>query len=624
MSLLFLSSLTKWRGESNHFHRFRVETKMSNNRDSFRLGMGDNRHRLMSNHIEKNNDKKTTSGKSQMLKYMKDDHSRKEIVRKLESKNETMTKLVQSELKGNVMDLSLDKNGSFVIQSCLRHFSEESLPIIWNEIMDKEENFDQLLNHNLGNCIIQTMTERNPKLLKDRLVPISMTKGGSICLQKMVEKNYDDINSLLQTELEGSVNILSKNPFAIFVLISLVKASPKDRVEFIWKEVFEEKLFNELVHDSVGSLLIQSMMEKDLQSFSGRISEISKTSGGVIKLQRILESNKEEKYSDFILEQIQGKVIELSTHQQAHFLIRFLVERYPKKRHLMIWEEINADRMKLKANVFGKYILDSMNKKDLLEDQAVLQNNFESHVGNLVNFSKTKEGSWYLHNILIENDDSKIRRICKELKGNVLDLCSDRHGSWVLQACIKYLGEDNSQFIWKEILGSDVLKLAFEENSSYVISTMIDKDILSFTTILSEIAKTKTGNMALINALEKKNPEINQLICSELRGKVVDLIKNEYACFVIQWCINNLPREQNQFIWDEILNYEKFSSLFNIRSSSFTLKEMLLKDIFSFSGKIKDISKMPTGKPIIVKLSNGKDQKIIKFLDEEFSRARQE
>lgn len=148
----------------------------------------------------------------------------------------------------------------------------------------------------------------------------------------------------------------------------------------------------------------------------------------------------------------------------------------------------------------------------------------------------------------------------ESVSGQIYDLCKDQHGCRYLQKQLENRNPEHIHMIWLET-NQHVVELMTDPFGNYLCQKLLEFCSDEERTVLIQnasqdmvrIALNQHGTRALQKMIEfvSTNAQV-AIIIEALRYRVVELIQDLNGNHVIQKCLNKLPPEQAQFIFDAV------------------------------------------------------------------------
>eukprot|EP01117_Protostelium_nocturnum_P020655 TRINITY_DN93_c0_g3_i1.p1 TRINITY_DN93_c0_g3~~TRINITY_DN93_c0_g3_i1.p1 ORF type:complete len:723 (+),score=211.25 TRINITY_DN93_c0_g3_i1:398-2566(+) len=168
----------------------------------------------------------------------------------------------------------------------------------------------------------------------------------------------------------------------------------------------------------------------------------------------------------------------------------------------------------------------SVSEKDLAINSDGEYTSFEAVIGKIYSISKDQQGCRFLQKKLEEKDPQVIQTIYEEVREYVGELMIDPFGNYLCQKLLEFCNPDQR-------LG--------------IIESVSDE--------LVTISKNMHGTRAVQKLVECLTlPSQIKHVENALKNDVVSLIQDLNGNHVIQRCLNLLQPEDNQFIYDAVIN----------------------------------------------------------------------
>ena len=280
---------------------------------------------------------------------------------------------------------------------------------------------------------------------------------------------------------------------------------------------------------------------------------------------------------------------------------------------------------------FGSIIVQKEYQKG---DNDIKNKIFDSLKSEILVLTKDSFGNYVIQTILHDGDKEKINKIFDIIKNNVFDLSYHRFGCRVLQTLIEISGntdKDKIKIILRKL--ENLYGLFVDQNGNHVIQKIIDKlNFEEINDIYNEVIKYANnlicdiyGTRIIQSVLKKCNEEQGKKIIEKIlkvdKDKFIDLCKDKYANYTLQFILENFKSGIEYFLSKikgniYIFSLDKCASNIVEKLLEYGNKEQrveIVKEIIEKDNKDKDC---------ILKLCNNKYgnhivQKLIEYCSDE-------
>lgn len=227
---------------------------------------------------------------------------------------------------------------------------------------------------------LEVCTEAEKQLVFDEVLPsahILMTDVfGNYVLQKLFEYGVEEQCEALASILKGQAVSLSMQMYGCRVVQKALEYVNRDRLVELVKEFEAPQALIDCVHDSNGNHVIQKCIEV------------------VSKAARVAENPETEQYLSsriqFIIDQFQGRVKELSSHPYGCRVVQRILEHCTNPQKDVVLDELRACCGELIQDCYGNYVIQFVMQHGCESDQAILMKNV---MDNLLEYSQHKFAS---------------------------------------------------------------------------------------------------------------------------------------------------------------------------------------------------------------------------------------
>ena len=272
---------------------------------------------------------------------------------KKEDEDEDENKNIKNELfeslKDDIFELSQDFYGNYVIQEIINLKDKEKNDFIYNKFIDNDivmlscQKYGCRVLQKLMNYIDKEKIKLILEKIKNKLYELITNQNGYYVIQKIIEKldgEIDDIYNEVFTNLDKLLN--NENPYGSFIIQEILKKiNDEKKKENIIKEIFQNNIEN----------LCKNIYNNHILKF-------------------ILENN--DKYIDFIFQQIKDKIYELAKDNYALYVIETLLIKGNKEQKKQILNEIiEVDKDNNNDYDNDKYIEEIIEHEHLINEEII-------------------------------------------------------------------------------------------------------------------------------------------------------------------------------------------------------------------------------------------------------------
>ncbi|KAK4367185.1 hypothetical protein RND71_015065 [Anisodus tanguticus] len=260
-----------------------------------------------------------------------------------------------SEIKGHVVEFSVDQYGSRFIQQKLETATTEEKNMVFREIMPQALS---LMTDVFGNYVIQKFFERGSasqiRELADQLnghvLTLSLQMYGCRVIQKAIEVLDLDQQTKMVTELDGHAMRCVRDQNGNHVIQKCIECIPEDAIQFIISTFYDQVVT--LSTHPYGCRVIQRVLEhchnpetqnivmtEILQS----IRMLAQDQYGNYVVQHILEHGKPEERTS-IINKLMGHVVQMSQQKFASNVVeKCLTFGTPEERQTLVDEMLGSE-----------------------------------------------------------------------------------------------------------------------------------------------------------------------------------------------------------------------------------------------------------------------------------------
>ena len=171
-------------------------------------------------------------------------------------------------------------------------------------------------------------------------------------------------------------------------------------------------------------------------------------------------------------------------------------------------------------------------------------------------------GCRVLQKFIETTSPENIDKIFLALLPNFVSLCSSQNGNHIAQRFIIFIPDRIPEII--KAITPYTIKLVVDNWGCRVIQQLFDKlDINELTPLVNQVlscadklATNQFGNYVVQNILTSKKPEYMEALIQSFKGHFFEFSMHKFASNVIEKCIRNADKRQQQEIFNEIIGCE--------------------------------------------------------------------
>ena len=194
------------------------------------------------------------------------------------------------------------------------------------------------------------------------------------------------------------------------------------------------------------------------------------------------------------------------------------------------------------------------------EQQALVLQFFLKDIQKIVD---QPHGCRVLQKFIETTNHDNIDKIFLALLPNFVSLCSSQNGNHIAQRFIMFIPERTPMII--EAIQPHTIQLVVDNWGCRVIQQLFDRlDINLLTPLVKEVlscadmlAVNQFGNYVVQNILTSKKPEYVEALIQAFKGHFFEFSMHKFASNVIEKCIRNSDKRQQQEIFSEIIGPEE-------------------------------------------------------------------
>ncbi|KAJ2713645.1 mRNA binding protein puf3 [Coemansia spiralis] len=270
----------------------------------------------------------------------------------------------------------------------------------------------------------------------------------------------------------------------------------------------------------------------------------------------VLEEFRNNKMRKFELRDIGGHMVEFSCDQHGSRFIQQKLEAATLEEKEAVFHEVEASSLQLMTDVFGNYVIQKFFEHGSQAQKHKLSKQMEGHILTLsLQMYGCRVVQKALEHLLTEQQATMVR----ELDSHVLQCVKDQNGNHVIQKAIEWVPAEHIKFIIDSFHGQ-VFTLATHPYGCRVIQRMFEhcdegqtrpllEELHRFTT---NLVQDQYGNYVIQHVMERGRSVDRALVCSRVRGHVLQLSKHKFASNVVEKCIAYGEPKDRRALIDEI------------------------------------------------------------------------
>uniref|UniRef100_A0A914IH14 PUM-HD domain-containing protein n=1 Tax=Globodera rostochiensis TaxID=31243 RepID=A0A914IH14_GLORO len=370
-----------------------------------------------------------------------------------------------------------------------------------------------------------------------QVIPLSFHKYGSRVIERMLEHCTEQQKRPVLEQLHGNVSTLVTDKYGSFVIRHVIEHGlPEDREPIV--RSLQEDVLN-LATDQYGTFVIQHVIEHGLPEDRERI---------VHSLQGDIMKYAQDKFGSLVIR----KCLTCGTTDQKKALFDNVCVGGPKTLQ-------NARQ--LMADEFGTHVIRKFFECGTDDQKAQLVDALRGHV---LELALQMHGSYVIQTALKSVDKASQIEIIEELtpRSCVIRCIKDQYGAYVMNMIFELVEPERLQFVVDAILSSpsdSVASLSLHECGYRVIQRMLEhcteqqkRPVLEqLRDIVPSLVTDQYGNYVIQHVIEHGRPEDRERIVRSLQG---DILKTHYKsiCSIIEKCLIFGTTEQKNALIDQV------------------------------------------------------------------------
>ncbi|PIA16082.1 ARM repeat-containing protein [Coemansia reversa NRRL 1564] len=278
----------------------------------------------------------------------------------------------------------------------------------------------------------------------------------------------------------------------------------------------------------------------------------------------LLEEFRNNKTRKYELRDICEHMVEFSCDQHGSRFIQQKLETATLDEKELVFQEVVPSSLHLMTDVFGNYVIQKFFEHGSQVQKHMLSKEMEGHILSLsLQMYGCRVVQKALEHVLTEQQASMVR----ELDGHVLQCVKDQNGNHVIQKAIERVPAEHIRFIIDSFHGQ-VYTLATHPYGCRVIQRMFEHcdegqtrplldELHQFTT---NLVQDQYGNYVIQHVMERGKAMDRILVCSRVRGHVLQLSKHKFASNVVEKCIAYGETKDRKSLIEEIVTVRRDGS----------------------------------------------------------------
>eukprot|EP01117_Protostelium_nocturnum_P011454 TRINITY_DN4155_c0_g2_i1.p1 TRINITY_DN4155_c0_g2~~TRINITY_DN4155_c0_g2_i1.p1 ORF type:complete len:535 (+),score=189.76 TRINITY_DN4155_c0_g2_i1:138-1742(+) len=224
-----------------------------------------------------------------------------------------------------------------------------------------------------------------------------------------------------------------------------------------------------------------------------------------------------------------------------------------------------------------------------------------------------KESVGMMYKLYYEGDESDLSTLFGEIKGNVVELCMNSCGNFVLAESLKRLSDEDRESLLEELMEDEENIETLIPNLSCVapLVEFMSFSAQSFLPHVVNMAKSKGGSLVLAKLMKQKSPSIRK-IAQELRGHAVELATHPYGNIVMGQLLRNYSSLAD-FLWRELVSYG-LDLLIDDKYGAFVVSSMISRKPKELSDIIPKLMESRARSMILLKVFEEENLESARFL----------
>jgi Pumilio-family RNA binding repeat len=306
------------------------------------------------------------------------------------------------------------------------------------------------------------------------------------------------------------------------------------------------------------SALPQPAAAPQQQPFSSPTSRIPDSQHRVMYQRRQQTADDNSRASNFKMEDVIGRVVELSKDQYGCRFLQKKIEEKEKETFDIIYEETKDHIVELMQDPFGNYLIQKLLEFSTNDRRTVLINNAAPL---MVKIALNQHGTRALQK-MIEYIDTpeQVQTIIRAFDGEVVTLIQDLNGNHVIQKCLNHLRPEHAQFIF-DAVGQNCLIVGTHRHGCCVLQRCIDhatgdqkSDLVRYITQNAfSLIQDPFGNYVVQYILDLNIAAFTSPLCMSFSGHIVPLSKQKFSSNVIEKCLRVAEGETKRHLIEELM-----------------------------------------------------------------------
>lgn len=326
-----------------------------------------------------------------------------------------------SEIKGCIVEFSVDQHGSRFIQQKMESCNVEEMESVFREILPHAS---KLMTDVFGNYVIQKFFEYGTceqrrdlaNQLSGKILPLSFQMYGCRVIQKALEVIELDQKIELVHELDGHVMRCVRDQNGNHVIQKCIECIPTEKIGFI------------------------------IAAFRGEIATLSTHPYGCRVIQRVLEHCPNELQSQFIIDEILESAYDLAQDQYGNYVIQHVLERRKSYERSHIISKLSGKIVQMSQHKYASNVVekclefgDATERELLIEEILALSGDND----NMLTMMKDQYANYVVQKILEISNDKQRESLLDRIRAHRLALKKYTYGKHIVARFEELYGEES-------------------------------------------------------------------------------------------------------------------------------------------------------------------------------------
>uniref|UniRef100_A0A914IFP7 PUM-HD domain-containing protein n=1 Tax=Globodera rostochiensis TaxID=31243 RepID=A0A914IFP7_GLORO len=430
----------------------------------------------------------------------------------------------------------------------------------------------------LGSRFIQQKLERaNPTekaqfmdALRGHMVTLSQQVYGNHVIRKTLESVDKASQIEIINEISAQVTTLSLHEYGNWVIRYVLEHCTEQQKRPVLEQLLEN--VPTLVMDKYGNFVIQHVLdherpedrERIVRSLHEKVLNLVTDQYGCYVIQHVIEHGLPEDRAR-IVRSLQANVPTLVTDKYGTFVIEHLIEHgLPEDRERIV-RSLQGDIMKYAQDKFGSlvmrkcFVCGTADQKKALFDNVCVGG--PQTLQNVRQLMADEFGHYVIEKFFEYGTEDQKAQLVDALRGHVLELALQMHGSYVIQTALKSVDKASQIEIIEELTprscvircikdqyGMHVMNTIFELVEPQRLQFVVDAILSSPSDSVASLSLHECGYRVIQRMLEHCTEQQKRYVLEQLRDIVPTLIMDKYGSFVIQHVIEHGRPEDRERI----------------------------------------------------------------------------